>query len=101
MELDLRQKIFRILRKVCSSQTILPRSSILSDNVVKEGNIALACGGFADVWEGRHGGNRVCIKAFRVFTAENLFKIKRVYTLGSHASCTHLTACGSTCSRKS
>jgi len=80
MELDLRKKIFRILRKVCGSQTVLPRSCILSDNTVKEGDIAFTSGGFADVWEGRHNGNRVCIKAFRILTTESLFKIKQVYT---------------------
>jgi len=83
MDLDLRKKIFRILQKVCGSQTILPRSSVLSNNVVKEGDIAFACGGFADIWGGRHNGNRVCIKAFRFFTAENLSRIKQVYTLYS------------------
>ena len=54
---------------------------MLSDNVTKEGDIAFASGGFADIWEGRHNGNRVCIKAFRVFAAENMLKIKKVYSL--------------------
>ena len=81
MEFNLRRKILRIFSKVCDSQTILPRSCMLSDNVTKEGEIAFASGGLADIWEGRHNGNRVCIKAFCIFTAENLFKIKKVYTL--------------------
>lgn len=80
MELDLRETIFRIVRKVCGLQSILPRSCILSDNITKEGDIAFTSRGFADVWEGHHNGNRVCIKAFRIFAAENLFKIKQVYT---------------------
>jgi len=78
MELDLRRKSIRILRKVCGAQTILPRSCMLSENISKEGDIAFASGGFADVWRGRHGGNRVCIKAFRAYTADNLSKIKQV-----------------------
>ena len=80
MDLDLRKKTFRVLWKVCGSQIILPRSSILSNNVAREGDIAFACGGFADIWEGRHNGGRVCIKAFRVFAAEDLRKVKQVYT---------------------
>ncbi|KAF9648297.1 kinase-like protein [Thelephora ganbajun] len=41
------------------------------------GDIAFASGGFADAWRGRHNGNRVSIKVFRAYTAENLFKIKQ------------------------
>ena len=79
MELDLRRKSVRILRRVCGSQTILPRSCTLSDNISKEGDIAFASGGFADVWKGRNNGKLVCIKAFRAYTAENLSKIKQVW----------------------
>ena len=78
MDLDLRRKSVRILRRVCGSQTVLPHSCILSDNISKEGDIAVASGGFADVWKGRHNKNHVCIKAFRVYTAENLSKVKQV-----------------------
>ena len=75
MDLDLRRKCVHILRRICSSQTILPRSCILSENISKEGDIAFASGGLTDDWKGRHNGNRVCVKAFR---AENLSKIKQV-----------------------
>ena len=78
MPLDLRRKSVRILRKVCGSQGILPRSCILSENISKEGDIALTSGGFIDVWKGRHNGNRVCIKEFRAYTTENLSRIKQV-----------------------
>jgi hypothetical protein len=78
MSLDLRRRSVRILRRVCGQQTILPRSCILSENISKEGDIAFASGGFADVWKGRHNGNPVSVKAFRAYTAENLSKIKKV-----------------------
>lgn len=77
MEVDLRTKSFRVLRRVCGSNTILPRSCILSE-ISKEGDIAIASRGLADVWSGRHNGDRVCIKTFRVYTAENLSKVKQV-----------------------
>jgi hypothetical protein len=80
MELDLRRKCVRVLRKVCGSEAILPRSCTLSENISKEGDIAFASGGFADIWKGRHNGNRVCIKAFRAYTAEDLYKIKQVHS---------------------
>ena len=78
MDLDLRRKSVRILRRVCGSRVILPRSCILSGSVSKEGDIAVASGGLADVWKGRHNENHVCIKAFRAYTAENLSKVKQV-----------------------
>ena len=84
MDLTLRRKCVRILRRVCGSQTILPRSCILSENISKEGDIAFASGGFVDVWKGRHNRNRVCIKVFRAYKAEDPSKIKQVCSLRFH-----------------
>ena len=78
MDIDIRRKSVRILRGVCGSQAILPRSCMLSDNVSKESDIPFASGDFTDVWRGRHNGNRVSIKAFRAYTAGSLSKIKQV-----------------------
>ena len=77
MEINLRILSVRILRRVCGSQIILPRSCILSD-ISKEDDLAVASGGLADVWIGCHNGNRVCVKTFRVCTAENLSRVKQV-----------------------
>ena len=66
---------------------ILPRSCIISDNISKRGDIAFASGGFADVWKGRHKGSPVCIKAFRVYTPENLANIKQVGNKISRSTC--------------
>ena len=99
MPLDLRRKSVRILGKVCGSQAILPCSCIISENISKEGDTKFASGGFADVWKGRHNGNRVCIKAFRAYTAENLSKIKQVCN-NIYALCAPLTTRGSVCSKK-
>lgn len=63
MEPSLRRKSVRILRRVCGSQIILPRTCILS-NITKEGDTAVTPGRFADIWMGSYSGNRVCIKAF-------------------------------------
>jgi len=78
MDLDIRRKSVHILRRICGSQTILPPSCMISGNISKEGDIAFASGSFADVWKGHHNDNPVCIKAFRVYTTENLSKIKQV-----------------------
>ena len=77
MALDLRRRVVDILRRVCCSQIILPRSCILSD-ISKEGDIAFASGGFVDVWKGRHNGNSVRAKALCVDISENLCEAKQV-----------------------
>ena len=84
MGLDLRRKSVRILRRVCGSQTVLPPSCIVSKGISKEGDIASASGAFTDIWKGCHNGDRVCIKAFRAYTVENLSKIKRVCSQSSY-----------------
>ena len=78
MPIDLRKMSVRILRKVCGSQSILPRSCVLSGDISTEGDTAFASGGFADIWRGNHNGNPVRIKAFRTETTENLSKTKQV-----------------------
>ena len=81
MGLDLRGKSVRILRRLCGSQAILPCSCMLSDNTSKEGDITFADSGvFGDVWKGHNNGNRVCVRVFRVFAPENMFRIKWVCT---------------------
>lgn len=74
MALDLRRKSVHILRKVCGSQTILPRSCILSENI---SDIAFVSLGFARVWKGRDDGNHVCIKSFRTYTVQ-IAEVKQV-----------------------
>lgn len=78
MEPEMRRKSVQLLGKICGSQTILPRSFILSDNISKEGNIPFTSGGSVDVWKGHHNGKHVRITAPRTYTAENLSRIKRV-----------------------
>ena len=85
MELSLRIKSGRVLRRLCGAQTILPRSCIISENISKEGEIAFASEGFAQVWKGHHNGNSVCIKVFCGDTTGDLSKIKRVRTKQLHA----------------
>lgn len=78
MALDLRRKSVHILQRVCGSHIVLPRSSMLSDNISKEGDIAFTSGGFMDVWKGHYNGKNVRITAYRVYTVEDLPKIQHV-----------------------
>ena len=99
MSPDLRRRIVRILQRVCYSQTVLPRSCILSD--ISEGDIAFASGSFAGVWKGRYNGNPIRVKAFCADTQENIPRVKQVCSQYSQVRCKfRLTDVGSAYSRK-
>ena len=63
---DVFRQCLRKLRAICGCHTTLPSSHIVSGDLAKTGDHPIAIGGFADVWEGTLGGNRVCVKVLRV-----------------------------------
>ena len=74
---NLKNRCFRILRKVSPTHGILPKSYFLLGVTLSDTAYHVP-GGFADIWKGQQGGNQVCIKALRTQTPVNLEKIKRV-----------------------
>ena len=74
---NLKNRCFKVLRKVSPSHGILPKS-YYPEGVTLSDTIPYASGGFADIWKGQQDGNHVCVKAFRTQTKANLDKIKRV-----------------------
>jgi len=74
---SLKNRCFRVLRKVSPSHGVLPRSYFPAGVTLSDA-IPYASGGFADIWKGELDGHQVCVKAFRTQTAANLDKIKRV-----------------------
>ena len=44
----------------------LPSSYAVSGDLARVGDHPIAFGGFADVWEGTHGGGKVCVKVLRI-----------------------------------
>ena len=73
----MKNRCFRVLRKVSHSHAILPKS-YYPEAVTLSDTIPYASGGFADIWKGQRDGKQVCVKAFRTQTTGNLDKIKRV-----------------------
>ncbi|KAF9647766.1 kinase-like protein, partial [Thelephora ganbajun] len=73
---SLKNRCFRVLRKVSHSRGILPKSYYLA-GVTLSDTIPYASGGFADIWKGQSDEHQVCVKAFRTQAAGNLDKIKR------------------------
>jgi len=63
---------------VCSTIERLPASAVLSAGLEKRGTIAVASGGFTDIWRGDYHGAQVAIKAFRIYPAQNLKEAKEV-----------------------
>ena len=45
---------------------------MLSTGLEKRGEIAVASGGFTDIWRGKYRAKQVAIKAFRIYPAQNL-----------------------------
>ena len=66
------------LGDLCSAIQRLPTSAVLSTRLEKCSNIAVASGGFTDIWRGDVGDLPVAIKAFRICSAQNLKEAKEV-----------------------
>ena len=66
------EAIFECLKRVSLA------TPLLSAGLKKRGNLAVASGGFTDIWRGNLGERRVAIKAFREYPAQNLKEAKKV-----------------------
>jgi hypothetical protein len=73
----LKNRCFKVLRKVSFAHGILPKSYQLAAVTLTEGQ-SYTSGRFVDIWKGQLDGRQVCVKAVRTQTAANLGKIKRV-----------------------
>ena len=63
---DVFRQCLRKLRAICGHHTTLPSSHTICGDLARIGESPIAFGGFADVWQGTHGGRGVCIKVLRV-----------------------------------
>ena len=73
----LRRKCLSVLRKICSSQALLPRSLQIPLRHNRSDD-PLYSGGFSDVWKGEHEGTAVAVKVLRVAGFSNIDKIGSV-----------------------
>ena len=58
------------LQKICGACCILPDSHVISDGLEVTSASAVACGGFADVFQGSYKGLPVAIKTLRIPAVE-------------------------------
>lgn len=68
----------KALGSFCSTTAQLPHKVILSDGVERCGDIAVASGGFTDVWRGTHRTNNVALKVFRTYPIQDLREAEKV-----------------------
>ena len=54
------------LQAICGDSMTLPSSYAISGDLARVGSHPIAFGGLADVWEGAHGGRKVCIKVLKI-----------------------------------
>ncbi|KAG7085886.1 hypothetical protein E1B28_003420 [Marasmius oreades] len=67
MSFDLRGECIMYMRYLSWSHCVLPFTFYLP-GVLRSGEYAVSGGGFSDIWKGRVGTRRVCIKVLRFFT---------------------------------
>jgi len=76
---DTKTKLHRALRKTCAEAGVLPTSYYLDDKQIKKLNdVPFASGGYSDVWRASYKEENVSIKAFRVYTTDNLKHLTKV-----------------------
>lgn len=77
---ETKSKLHRALRKTCAEVGILPSSYYLDNNQMSKVNdVPFASGGYSDVWRGSYKGGDVSIKAFRVYTTDNIRQLTKVF----------------------
>ena len=68
---DLFRKTLRRLQSTCSNREVLPSSYLIPNELLSKNEKATAAGGFADVYEGKFNGQKVCIKTLRLHSLDN------------------------------
>ena len=71
-------RLVMALGDVCGATERLPASAMLSAGLERRGNIAVASGGFTDIWRGEYYAAPVAIKVFRIYPVQNLKEAKEV-----------------------
>ena len=66
---------------VCGRHALLPES-LRIPLCYDRSDTPLYCGGFGDVWKGKHEGRHVAVKVLRVYSTSDFVKITSVGSYG-------------------
>jgi len=91
---DVYRQCLHKLQTICGDHITLPSSHNISGDLAKVGDYPISVdGGTADVWEGTHGGRKVCIKCPRVSVQD----LQTVTQVRIHYRCTFSYLLRKTC----
>jgi len=71
-------KIFKRFRQLCGRAGSLPVSHIIPEKLIQTSEVAVASGGYGDVWEGIYNDKPVAIKALRIYKDDDVRKVAKV-----------------------
>jgi len=71
-------KLFKKFRQLCGQAGLLPLSHIIPKKLIQTSEVAVASGGYGDVWEGIYNDKRVAIKALRIYKVDDVRKVAKV-----------------------
>ena len=67
------------LRGVCSTREVLPKLSMISDDLLSTDDVPFAFGGLADMHKGSLSKLEVCVEKVRTYLNGGPRKVKKVY----------------------
>lgn len=78
MEQGLEKIYVLLLAKLCNACSVLPTSYNIPGDIELIRNHPHKSGGFADVWEGIYGDEKVAIKALKIYETDDRARMKKV-----------------------
>ena len=74
---EIRMRCLRASYRVCGRQALLP-TSLQIPLCYEPSDTPRCCGGFADVWKGKHLGREVAAKGLRVCETDDFDRVRKV-----------------------
>ncbi|KAF9254683.1 kinase-like protein [Marasmius fiardii PR-910] len=75
---SLRSSILKMMLKLSKNSGLCPRC-LMIENVKRLGDLAIAEGGFGQVWKGKIGENAVCLKVVKIYQVSDVPKLLKEY----------------------